>query len=131
MKKILAYVAAVALSALSLGAQAQKPSPGKMGKMGGTPAMAKPPAGKGGVVGTSKGTVKGAPTATGFTLTTAKGDVTVDASGAKYRPAMIAPLLPCFQRKYSKTYSLPFWAPVQLRRCRSAQPVGSGKGLRF
>ena len=88
MKKILAFVAAAALSIMVLGAQAQKPSPGNMGggKMAGMPGMAKPAAGKG-VTGTSKGTVKGAPTATSLVLTTAKGDKTVDISAAKYRNA--------------------------------------------
>ena len=90
MKKLMAFAAAaIALSTLVMGAHAQKPSPGKMGgKMGG--AMAAPPgatvaAGKKGVTGTSKGTVKSAPVGTTFVLTTAKSDVTVDISGAKVR----------------------------------------------
>jgi hypothetical protein len=84
MKRVVAFAAALALSVVMFGAQAQKPSPGKMGRMA-TPGMMKPPAAKKGVTGTSHGTVKGAPTAAGFVLTTAKGDVTVDTSSAKFR----------------------------------------------
>lgn len=86
MKRILAFAAAIALSVMVMGAQAQKPAPGKMGdaKMGG-PVMAKPAAK--GVTGTSTGTIKGTPTATSFVLTTNKGDKTVDISAAKLRNA--------------------------------------------
>jgi hypothetical protein len=84
MKKFLSFIAAAALSVMVLGAQAQKPSPGKMGsKMSAAPGK---PAAKG-VTGTSKGTVKGTPTAASFVLTTDKGDKTVDTSSAKFRNA--------------------------------------------
>lgn len=87
MKKILAFVAALALSATIMGAQAQKPSPGKMGGKMAPPVTAggKMGAPKKGVTGTSKGTVKSAPSGSTFVLTTAKSDVTVDISGAKIR----------------------------------------------
>jgi hypothetical protein len=84
MKKLLAFASAIALSFMVLGAHAQKPSKmtGKMAMPNG--AKAQPAKG---VTGTSKGVVKGAPTATGFVLTTAKGDQTVDITGAKIRNA--------------------------------------------
>ncbi len=86
MKRLRAIVAALTLSILALGAQAQKPSPGKMGTKVVTPPtkMAGAMTGKG-VTGTSTGTIKAAPTGKMFILTTAKGDQTVDFSRAKVR----------------------------------------------
>ena len=85
MKKLLAFIAAITLSVMALGAQAQKPSPGKMGGLS-APKMMQPPVKKG-VTGTSVGTVKTALAGKTFVLKTAKSDVTVDISGSKVRNA--------------------------------------------
>lgn len=82
MNRFTAFAMFVAISLVLSGAQAQKPAD-KMGA--GKMAGGKMSTGKGGVTGTSKGTVKGAPSAKSFTLSTAKGDYTVDTSSAKLR----------------------------------------------
>ena len=89
MKKLMALVAAVALSVVALGAQAQKPA-GKMDKMDKGGKMSKMD--KGGkmakaATSTITGSVKGAPTGKTFVVTTASGAVTVDSSKAKFRDA--------------------------------------------
>ena len=84
MKKLLAFIAAITLSVMALGVQAQKPSPGKMGGMP-APKMMQPV--KKGVTGTSVGTVKSGLVGKTFVLKTVKSAVTVDISGAKVRNA--------------------------------------------
>lgn len=90
MKKIQLLASALALFLLATGAQAQKPTnPNMAGKAGGG-MRGKPlseSAKKAGVSGTTAGTVKGSPTAASFVISTAKGDKTVNATGAKYRNA--------------------------------------------
>jgi len=85
MKRLLTFGMGLALSILIVGAQAQKPKMGAKAP-GMTPMSAMAPgAPKKGVVGTSTGRVKTAPVGKAFILTTAKGDIKVDISGAKVR----------------------------------------------
>ena len=76
MKRFTVFLG-LALACLTLGAQAQKPSD-KMGKMG----QVKQVSGSASIV---EGTVSGAPNGKMFTITTAKGSVTVDAGKGRFR----------------------------------------------